>query len=121
MRNERISAARDVANSLFVAEKDLDSAIGSAAALITRFVEARERANVAATIGQDALESLGLAVTTLIDTRRKMVEAHNGFAVASEQIGLGAVAWGDQFPKPKTSIAEAAPPRMRVVGPEGQD
>lgn len=116
MRNERISAARNVANSLFVAEKDLDAALGSAAGLISRIVEAGDRARLPAVIGQGALDALGDAVASLIETRRKMIEAHGELATASEQIGLGAVAWGDQYPKPPPSAEEGRQPRMRVVG-----
>lgn len=115
MRKERMGAAREVADSLFAAENDVDAALASAAGLISRMVGARAEANLPVVIGQEALEAMGAAVASLIQTRRQVIDAHEGLATIQTQIGLGTVAWGDQFPKPPPT-AELNEPRMRVVG-----
>ena len=115
MRNERISAGRKVAATLFVAEKELDSAIASAAGLIVQMMHAREEANLPAVIGQDALEALGATVGSLIESRRQMVAAHKGLTTASTQIGLSTISWGDQFPKPEEGSGERKPRIVAVA------
>lgn len=113
MLNQRLSAARKVATSLFAAENGIDSAVTSTAGLIVKVLEARAEANLPAVIGQDALDSLGAAVTSLLQSRRQVVEAHRGLDVARGQIGLDAISWGDQFPKPPPSESERG---LRSVG-----
>lgn len=102
MLNQRLSAAKKVATSLFDAENGIDTAVSSTAGLIVTVIEARAEARLPAVIGQDALDSLGAAVSSLIQSRRQVVEAHMGLDVARVQIGLEAISWGDQFPKPST-------------------
>lgn len=106
MLNQRLSAARKVATSLFDAENRIDAAISSTTALIATILEARADAKLPAVIGQEALDSLGAAVNSLLQSRRQVVEAHAGLDVARTQIGLEAIAWGDQFPKPPPIEAE---------------
>ena len=106
MLNARLSAAKKVATSLFSTEVEIDSAVVSTAGLIVTVIEARAEANLPAIIGQDALDSLGEAVTCLLRSRKQVVEAHKGLEIAREQIGLGAISWGDQFPKPPPSVGE---------------
>ena len=106
MLNQRLSAARKVAASLFEAENEIDSAVTSTTGLIESIIAARAEAKLPAVIGQDALDSLGAAISSLIQSRRQIIEAHQGLDVASQQIGLGAVAWGDQFPKPAPSTGQ---------------
>lgn len=112
MRQKRLSAARKVAVSLFEAEREIDSAVASTAGLLKRAVEARVEANLPAVMGQDALDALGEAVTSLLRSRRQVVAAHQGFEVAKDQMGLKTLAWGDQFPKPPIGETDEG---LRVV------
>lgn len=115
MLNQRLTAARKVATSLFDAENEIDSAVSSTAGLIVTVLEARADANLPAVIGQDALDSLGAAVNALLHSRRQIVEAHKGLDVARSQIGLDAISWGDQFPKPSVGEADTGPSGLRAV------
>lgn len=116
MLNQRLSAAKKVATSLFHAEDEIDSAVASTAGLIVTILAARSEAKLPAVIGQDALDALGAAVGSLLQSRRQVVEAHKGLDVARGQIGLDVVSWGDQFPKPAVGAAgEPAVATLRAV------
>lgn len=71
------------------AEQEIDNAIAKAAALIVQLLETQTEAKLARLTGQQALESLGSAVTALIQSRREMIESPAG-EPAGVQLGAPA-------------------------------
>jgi outer membrane protein TolC len=115
MLNKRLSAAKKVATSLFEAEDEIDQAITRTSSLMIKILEARQDAKLPAIIGQEAIEAVGAAVSSLVQSRRDILQAHAGLEVAREQIGVPPQAWGDVFPKPPPSGSEKRESTIRAV------
>lgn len=92
---ERRKAAHDVAADLFALEMAIDNALAAAARLSGTIPEARIRARMAATVGQDAIRSVGALVAALHAAREGAVDAHNRFADLHEKMFRHAYASGD--------------------------
>lgn len=97
MLNDRLGAAKDVATRLFALEVAIDEAIARAAEFTASMPEARNRANVSAVVGQDAIAKAGLALNTLIAARQQVVEAHDTLADVRDQMGLRTHMSGDAW------------------------
>lgn len=95
MLNDRLAAARLVAEKLIACENAIDDALISAAELTCAAPAARRQANVSAVVGQDALALTGEAIAALHQARARMVEAHHAFAEVRDQMGLKTRAGGD--------------------------
>jgi hypothetical protein len=95
MRAQRQAIARTVAQRLFAAEEALDLAAARIAELNAALPLARLDARLAATIGQDAVQSSASAMILVAQTRGKIVATHAHLKQASDDIGLKEVSYGD--------------------------
>ena len=96
MLKARRDAAMKVAESLFAAEDAIDAAFARVAELNGTLVMARSEANLSAMVAQDAFESAAATLATLAKARGEIVGTHRSLDEAKVQIGLRAVAIGDQ-------------------------
>jgi hypothetical protein len=116
MLNERLTAARRIAEALGPAEADIETAIASTSRLITAIASGRERVRVPVTTGQSSLAALSGVVRELIEARAGIAEAHAALARDRVDVGLGPYAMGDVGDCPSTSAAlETAETGLRSV------
>lgn len=111
MLKQRRLIADQVAASLFEAEAAIDAALAKTADLAGVMPSLRAEAGLSALVGQEAVEWTSKSLSNLAKARRAIVEAHKELSVAQEQIGLGAVMYGD----PKPNVALAPSRRLRAV------
>jgi hypothetical protein len=100
MLNNRLAAARLLAEKLAACENAIDDALISAAELTSAAPIARRQANVSPVVGQEALALTGEALSALHEARAKMVSAHMAFAEVRDQIGLAPYATGELWKLP---------------------
>lgn len=108
MLNDRLSAAKIIAEKLFAVETAIDDALISAGELTAAVPAARRRARVSAVVGQDAVELTGQALAALYEARAKIVAAHHAFAAVQVDVGLGSRMSGDGW-KPSLLLSKTAP------------
>ena len=106
MLNERLAAARRVADELFPAEADLDNAILHASRLAIAVIEGRKSAKLPITAGQEGLALVSRAAAKLVDARGDIGAAHVAFRDTQEEIGLRAVSFGDIYECPDKKTAQ---------------
>jgi hypothetical protein len=94
-KQSKIAVVRRVANKLHAAEDAIDKAIIMLSELNRELPEARMDANLSATVGQDAFSSCADALSLLVQSRAKTVNAHGSLAATQADMGLGAYAMGD--------------------------
>jgi hypothetical protein len=111
MLKERRDAAIKVAESLFAAEEAIDAALARAAELNSTMATARIDAQLSAIVGQDAFEVAAAAFASIVKARGDIVETHRRLTDTKIQIGLRAVAIGDQG---KPALAGETP-HLQVV------
>lgn len=111
MLNQRLAAARAVADELFPAEKVVDEAILRNAKLAIAVVEGRRSAKLPLMAGQEALGFVSQANVRLCEARGLLAEAHRAFRDTQIEIGLQAFGFGDEQPCPPSSG------ELRVVPP----
>lgn len=99
MLKQRRLMADQVAVSLFEAEAAIDAALSKAAALAGVMPGMRAGAGLSALIGQGAVEWTSKSILALTEARRAIVETHKELSIAQQQVGLGAVAFGDGMEK----------------------
>lgn len=92
--DERIFIAKKVANDLFAVESAIETALASTATFAAALPEARVRANLSATVGQEVFDSVIAAIAALNDARRHIVETHKGLDVTRTKMGMRTVAFG---------------------------
>lgn len=95
MPKQRQLIAHSVAQCLFAAEEALDIAAARIAELNAALPLARLDARIGAAIGQDAISSSAAAVMLVARTRQEIVATHANLKQASDDIGLGALSYGD--------------------------
>lgn len=100
MLKQRRQIAEQVAAALFEAESAIDAAIAKTAGLTGMMPGLRAQAGLSALMGQDAVERASETIMALIQARRAIVETHKQLSVTQHQMGLGAVAIGDDMDKP---------------------
>lgn len=100
MRNNRMNVMMDVVRDLHEAEIAFDDAISAVATLSAALPQARIRAKVAATVGQDVIDSVLQACSLMGQARAKLVETHHRLGDVKKQLGLKAVAAGGGYEKP---------------------
>lgn len=105
MLKQRRLIADQVAASLFEAETAIDAALAKTARLAGVMPSLRADAGLSALIGQDAVERASDAIAALTAARRAIVETHKELSTAQEQIGLGAVMYGDMGEKPTLRLS----------------
>ncbi len=110
MLNERLSAAKRIADELIPAEQDVESAILRTTALIKAIVEGRRSAKVAITMGQESLVASAAALSGMIDARGQIGRAHEALAQDRIHAGLRAFGMGD------VSECPDRPKALHVVG-----
>lgn len=110
---KRRLAAQFVAQKLKAVETQIDQTLIAAGSLISALPDARERANLSAVVGQDALDLVAQATLILSQARGKFVEAHNALAATSRQIGVPvhAIGVGD-----KPILPMEGAPATSVIG-----
>lgn len=113
MLKQRRMIADQVAASLFEAEAAIDAALAKTAKLAGVMPALRQDAGLSALIGQDAVERASEAFAALAQARRAIVETHKELSVAQEQIGLGAVMFGE--PDSKPSLSAIPTRRLRTL------
>lgn len=111
MLKERRAAAMKVAESLFAAEEAIDVALARVADLNGTLAMARLEARLSAVVGQEAFEGAASAFAALSRARHDIVDTHSRLSETKVEIGLRAVAIGDQG---KPVLADAR--HLRVVG-----
>lgn len=115
MLKQRRMVAEQIAGALFEAETAIDAAISKTAQLAGVMPALRKQAGASALIGQDAVERASQAIMALAEARRAIVETHKELSVAQRQVGLGAVAVGDDGGG-KPQVADDVPVRnLRTV------
>jgi len=116
MLNERLTAARRIADALGPAEADIEAAIASTSRLITAIAAGREQVRVPVTVGQSSLAALSSVVQELIEARAGIGEAHAALARDRVAVGLEAYAMGDVGDCPSTSASlKSVEPGLRSV------
>jgi len=100
MLNERLAAAREVADQLFAAERAIDAALTEVAALSACMPRVRVEANIAANLGHGAMERSAAAVAAILAARREIIAAHEELAVAKDEMGLRTFAMGGMYKGP---------------------
>jgi hypothetical protein len=112
MLKARRDAAMKVADSLFAAEEAIDAALARAAELNSALATARMEANLSAIVGQDAFEVAAAAFASIAKARGDIVETHKRLSETQVQIGLSAIAFGDNG---KPSVAPTGRRRLQAV------
>ena len=106
MLNQRLAAARKVADELLPAETDLDNAILHASKVAIAVIEGRRSAKVPLNVGQEGLALVSRAATKLIDARGDIIDAHVAFRATQDEIGLRTVSFGDIHESPDKKTAQ---------------
>jgi len=100
MLNDRLSAARKVAQTLIPAERNLDASLRSNAELTLAMLAAREEARLPLSIASDALRHNADANVALAQAWSSIALVHGALRAAQRDVGLdGVKAWfGDNTP-----------------------
>jgi hypothetical protein len=115
MLNQRINAARQVANELLPAEAELDNAIIHASRTAIAVIEGRRMAKLPLDTGHEGLALMSRATVKLIDARGDMMAAHVALRATKDEIGLRAVSFGDIHESPDKPQAELLPGAANVA------
>ncbi|MBA2466184.1 MAG: hypothetical protein H0V46_01085 [Sphingomonas sp.] len=110
MLNERLAAARKVADQLLPAEADLDSAILHASRLAIAVIEGAKTAKLPIDTGQEGLALVARASAKLVEARGEILAAHVAFRETQDDIGLRTLSFGDLWVSPdkKGALADDA-------------
>jgi hypothetical protein len=100
MLNQRLAAARKVADELLPAEARLDDAILHASRLAIAVIEGRREAKLPLNTGQEGLALMSQAAAKLVDARGDIMAAHVALRETQDEIGLRAVSFGDIYVSP---------------------
>jgi len=115
MLNQRITAARQVADELLPAEVELDNAILHTSRLAIAVIEGRRTARLPLNTGQEGLSFVSRATAKLVDARGDMMAAHVAFRETKDKIGLRTVSFGDIHESPDQKLAELTPDAANVA------
>lgn len=100
MSRQRKEVALKVTRSLYQSEDAIDAALTQVAKFVAELPAARQEANFAACVGQDAIAKAIAAMTALSQAREAMVQAHDALAEVRDQFGLTPVGFGSDPRKP---------------------
>ena len=95
MLNQRLAAAKQVADKLRSLEEAIDDAIICAAELVAATPKARRGMNLSPVVGQEAMALSSETLAALHLAREKIVATHHEFADVRSQIGLTPRMMGD--------------------------
>jgi len=116
MLNVRRQAAQEVADRLIAAENAIDLALQRTAELAGYMPQARHKANLAAEVGQEALERAIGTISVLVQARREIVATHKELAVTQGRVGLAAFAMGGGMDKSAAvAYTDAAARAVRIA------
>ncbi|MFW2828891.1 hypothetical protein [Sphingomonas sp. ID0503] len=119
MLNTRLEAVKDVTASLREFETAMDEALIKGFALGSEMIRARQKAKLAAAVGQDALQNVIKALSCITEGRERTVESHEQLAEVRSYLGLDVLATGDAGKPPKSPMVPAmdagAPARLRIA------
>jgi hypothetical protein len=115
MLNQRLAAARKVADELLPAEADLDNAILHASRLAIAVIEGRRSAKLPLNTGQEGLAFMSRAAAKLIEARGDIMAAHVALRETQHEIGLRTVSFGDIHESPDKNVAELTPDAANVA------
>lgn len=108
MLNERLSAARLIADKLHAAEAAIDQALACAAELSAAMPVARMSAKVSALVGHEAISGAAETQAALVEARRRLIATHCVLDQARLAVGLQAVALGGGMVKPSATAEGVA-------------
>lgn len=94
MLNQRLQAAKGVADELFPAEEMLENAILHTSRIMIAVIEGRRTARLPVTAGQTGLERALKAASHLAAARAELGAAHAAFHQTQIEIGLREVSFG---------------------------
>ena len=114
MLKARRQAANQIAAKLFRAEMALSQALIEVAGLVDTIETARKSANLSMVVAAEPTSDTIQCLMSLGTARASLVRAHQGFAAAHQNIGLGAVALGVGGGD-KPEIASASAPSLSVA------
>lgn len=119
MLNDRLSAARKVAQTLIPAERNLDASLRSNAELTLAMLAAREEARLPLSIASDALRHNAEANVALAQAWSSTAQLHTALRAVQHDIGLDAFkAWfGDNSTCEDAVTGEMVPDRGAIVSP----
>lgn len=109
----RTIAAQKVAVALDRAEVSIDRAMADVAALAAILPEARQRAELSATVGQRAFEGLSECLSSLTQARARMVETHRRLDALNQALGSPASAVGPANKLEEECLVEPVPEESR--------
>jgi len=119
MLNQRIEAARPIAQKIHEVEKSLNLTMVQMGELMSSIAAARlaPGTRFSLTAGMDASEKLISAAAQTARSYREVVAAHQHLAEDREDAGLRTVSWGDVFecPPAQASVTETVKNPLRVV------
>ncbi len=115
MLKERRLAANKIAEQLFAAEAAIDAAVAAVAQLAAVMPMARQEANIAACIGQDALISTMQTCQQLIEARGSIIATHAALRQAQTKVGLDAVNFLGPCPDHAYHTDAAPAPRFTIA------
>jgi len=119
MLNQRIEAARPIAQKIHEVEKSLNLTMVQMGELMSSIAAARlaPGTRFSLTAGMDASENLISAAAQTARSYREVVAAHQHLAEDREDAGLRTVSWGDVFecPPAQASVTETVKNPLRVV------
>ncbi|TSB01596.1 hypothetical protein [Sphingorhabdus contaminans] len=95
MLNDRLAAAKMVAEKISALESAIDEALTCAAELTAATPVARKRAKLSPVVGQEAVSLVGDVMVALHAARAKSVAAHGEFASLRDAIGIKPSMTGD--------------------------
>ena len=119
MLNDRLSAARKVAQTLIPAERNLDASLRSNAELTLAMLAAREEARLPLSIASDALRHNAEANVALVQAWSSTAQLHTALRAVQHDIGLDAFkAWfGDNSTCEDAVTGEMVAERGVIVSP----
>ncbi|MEO9600214.1 hypothetical protein [Parasphingorhabdus sp.] len=109
MLNQRIEAARPIAEKVHEVEKSLNLTMVQMGELMSNIASARlaPGTRFSLTAGMDASEKLIAAAAKTASSYREVVEAHGHLATDRDDAGLRAVSLGDVFECPPSQASAA--------------
>lgn len=116
--NTRLAVAKSVAEPLIELEQQVDTSLGTLTTVLNAVIAGREKARLPLHAGQEGIERIAAAASSLIAARKAIHEAHYAFRDVQEQMGLGAVAYGDHGDTPKVftgQLGDVVTPELAIV------
>lgn len=108
MPKTRIQTIQSVIDQLNAAEFGVDNAFTEVATFNALLPQARQQANVAAEVGQDALEFAGEALQHVLRARAAMVAAHKALTGVKTDMGFDTVNFGGLGGKPSKARLQSS-------------